>query len=150
IATRCHVAPASAAILRVVEEYALASWIGTAAHAGELAQNERVGRRFDDGDDEPGERIADRHERAHERAVGAELDAPCARASTEHAVDLREPFAAHALTRRAAFGEAAERGAHAARIDERRCGAGGLLLCAATDAAGALVVEHRRSFQPPY
>ena len=60
IAARRHVAPAAAAVLRVVEEDALAARIGAAAHAIQLAEDERVGRGLDDGDDESGERIADR------------------------------------------------------------------------------------------
>ena len=50
---------------------------------------ERVGRGFDDGDDESGERVADWNERANERAVGAQIDAARAGAAAEHAIDLR-------------------------------------------------------------
>ena len=150
IAARRHVAPAAASVLRVVEEHALAARIGAAAHARQFAEDERVGGRFDDRDDETGERVAHGHERANERAVGTLLDASRAGAAAEHAIDLAESVEAHAIAERAAFGERAQRGAHASRVDERRGRAGRLLLGAAANAAGAFGVEHRGRLEPAH
>src|SRR5258708_12827012 len=66
VAAGCHVAPAAAAILRLVLKHPPASRIGTPAHAHQLAEDERIGRAFDDGDQNTGERIADGHEGADE------------------------------------------------------------------------------------
>src|SRR5689334_23708015 len=78
IAAGGHVAPATATVLGVVEEYTLAAWIGASPNARQLPENQRIGGRLDDRDDEAGERIADGDEGADEGAVAALLDAACA------------------------------------------------------------------------
>src|SRR4029079_10740604 len=136
--------------LRIVEEHALAARIGTSAHARQLAEDERVGRGFDDGDDESGERVSDGHERANERPIGTEVDAPRAGASAEHAVDLDESLVAYAFAHRPSLGERAQRGAHTTAIDERDGRSGWLLLRATANAARACGVEHGAGFEPAH
>ena len=85
---------------------------------------------------------ADRNERTNERSVRPKIDTACARAASEHAIDFRESFSADAFAHWSAFGKSTQRGAHATRINERRGGAGRLLLSAATNATGAFGVEH--------
>src|SRR6185503_8371055 len=98
ITARGHVAPAAAAVLRVVVEDALAARIGAAANARQLAEDECISGRFDDGNDEARECIANRNERANERAVGSQLDAARSRAASERSAPR---------TRRASTSEAA-------------------------------------------
>ena len=57
-----HVAPATAPVLRVVEEHALAALIRAAPNARQFAEDERIGRGLDDRDDESGEGIANGNE----------------------------------------------------------------------------------------
>src|SRR5262249_52397137 len=64
-------------------------------------------------------------------------------------IDLDESFGARAFAQRSAFGERAERGAHATRIDERGSGASRLLYGAPPNPTGALGIEHGRSLEPP-
>ena len=149
VAAGRHIAPPAPAVLRVIEEHALASRIGAAAYAHELTEDQRVGRRLDDGDDESGERVADGHEGADEGSVRAEVDAPRSSAAAEDAVDLDETFVANAFTHRPALGERAERRADAAAVDESHRCAGRLLLRAAPNSTRALGVEDGRRFQPP-
>src|SRR5262249_9367910 len=150
VSTGRHVAPAAASIFRIVEKHALAALVGAAAHARELAENERVGRRFDDGDDEAREGVTDGDERANERAVGAQVDAARSRAAAEHTIDLGEAFGAYAFAHRTAFCECAQRAAHASRIHERCGRARGLLLRATADATGTLSIEHGRRLEPAH
>src|SRR5262245_24302316 len=119
IPARCHVAPATASVFRVVEKHALAPLIGAATNARELAEDERVRGRFDDRDDKSGECVAHGDERPDERAVGSEIDTARARTATEHTIDLGESFGAYAFAHRAAFCECAQRAAHATRVHER-------------------------------
>src|SRR4051794_2953511 len=88
IAACRHITPTPTAILRVVEEHALAARIGAAAHARQLAEDQCVRRGFDDGYDESGECISDWNEGADERAIGTKIDTPSAGAAPEHAIDL--------------------------------------------------------------
>src|SRR5438270_5370321 len=90
IAACRHVAPATTTVLRVIEEHALTARIRTSSHAGQLSEDQRIGRRFDDRDDESSECVADRNERANERPVGTKIDASSARAPTEHTVDFNK------------------------------------------------------------
>src|SRR5256885_333661 len=90
VAARGHVAPAAAAVLRRVEEDVGAALIGAAARARDLAGDERIGGRVDDGEHEPGERVADADERARVAAVRALLDPARDRAAAEDPVDLGE------------------------------------------------------------
>src|SRR6185436_7659493 len=85
-----HVAPAAAPVLRLVLEDASAAWDGTATHAPELIEDERVRRILDDGDEQAGERVADGNEGASEGTIGAKLDAPRPRAAPEHTIDLAQ------------------------------------------------------------
>src|SRR5690349_15336242 len=105
IAACCHIAPAAAAILRVVEEHALAARIGTTTDARQLAEDERVGGRFDDRDHETRERVADRNERSHEGSVGAKIHATRPSAAAEDAIDLDEAIVANAFAHRTTLGE---------------------------------------------
>src|SRR5262249_26278829 len=150
VSTGRHVAPAAASIFRIVEKHALAPLVGAAAHARELAENERVRCRFDDGDDEARKGVADGDERANERAVGAQVNAARARAAAEHPIEPREAFGAYALAHRAACRERAQRAAHASRVYERGGRARGLLLRATANATGALGVEHGGRFEPAH
>ena len=150
IAAGGHVAPAAPSILRIVEEHALAARVRATAHAIQLAEDECIGRGLDDRNDESGERVAHGDERSHERAVAAELDATRTGATTEHAIDLGERVFAHALARWSAFGERTERTAHPARIDERGCRAGGLLVRSTPNAVAALGVEDERRLEPAH
>src|SRR6185503_16449664 len=118
ITARGHVAPAAAAVLRVVVEDTLAARIGAAANARQLAEDECISGRFDDRNDEARECIANRNERANERAVGSQLHAARSRAASEHTIDLAQAFRANALAHRSPLGERAERAANAAGVDE--------------------------------
>jgi hypothetical protein len=62
IAAGGHVAPATAAVFGVIEEDALTARIGASSDARKLAENERIGRRLDDRDNEAGERVSDGNE----------------------------------------------------------------------------------------
>src|SRR5689334_20465503 len=105
IATRCHVAPAAASVLGIVEEHALAPRIGAAAHAIQFAEDECVGRGLDDRDDQAGEGVADGNERSNEGAVVSKLHSARAGAAAEDAIDLRESVRSYAFAHRSAFGE---------------------------------------------
>src|SRR6185436_5040224 len=135
IAARRHVTPAAASVFRVVEEHALAARIGASAHARQLAEDERVGRGFYDGDDESGECVSNRNERTNERPIGAKIDASRTGAAAEHTIDLDETVVAYAFAHRSAFGERSQRRANAASVDECDRRAGRLLLRAAADSA---------------
>src|SRR4051812_39420318 len=56
VAARRHVAPPPAAVLRLVLKDAAAAWIGAAAHAFELREDECVGGALDDRNEQSRER----------------------------------------------------------------------------------------------
>ncbi len=143
-----HVTPAATTVLRVVEEDALAASVGAAANPRELAEDECIGGGFDNGDHESGKGVADGDEGANERAVVTQLDAACAGAATEHAIDLGKAVGAYAFAGGTTLGERAQCAADAPCID--KCGgcASGLLLCATSNAGSAFRVEDDRRLEP--
>ncbi len=148
IATGRHVAPAAPAVLRLVLKDASAAGIGTATHAREFGKDERVGRAFDNRDEETGEGVADGDEGPHKAAICLELQPPSAGAAAEDAIDLAKHVGAYVVRRDAALGESAEHGAHPPRVAKDGEGAGRLLLRAAAHGRGALGVEELGSREP--
>ena len=88
IAAGGHVAPPPPAILRAVVEDVGAASVGAPANALQLAEDECVGRRFDNWNHQSGEGIADRDEGPRVGSIATALDAPRDSASPEHAIDL--------------------------------------------------------------
>lgn len=103
-----HVTPPAAAIPGLVLEHASASWIGAPSDARKLAQDERVTRTLHHGNEEAGEGITHRHERAREGSVTLEFEPASARTTAKHAIDLDESLGAHFLKGRAALCKGAE------------------------------------------
>src|SRR4051812_38342650 len=118
VAAGGHVAPATASVLGRVEEHTGAAHVRATPHTSELAGDERVCRRLDHGNHEPGEGIANGHERARERPVALEVDAARARATTENAVDLAQSVETHAVARDPALRQRPQRGTNPTGIDQ--------------------------------
>ncbi len=150
VATRRHVAPATAAILRTVEEDARAAAVRAPTDAAKLTENHRVGGRFDDRDHEAGERVADRDEGARIASIGTQLHAARTRAAAKHAIDLGQRVEANLRASRSALGEGAQCGTNATSVDERCRRAGRLLQRPTPDALRTLEVEHGRRLEPQH
>ena len=150
IAARSHVAPPSAPILGFVLEHTSTPRVCAASDAHQLAEDERVGGAFDDGNEETGERVTDGDEGAHEGAVVRKLQPPRASAAAEYAIDLGEGIAADVVRDNAALGERPKDGPYAPRVAEDRECSRGLLVRAATHARRAFRVEQMGALEPAH
>jgi hypothetical protein len=148
VPTGRHVAPAAAAVLRVVEKHAAAARIGALPNTRELAEDEGVRGGFDNWNNEPGERISDWNERPYERSVNADVDAARTRTAAEYAIDFHESFGAHALAHGPTLGKRAKGRTDASSIDDGGGRAGRLLLRTASNAARAFRFEHGGGLEP--
>ncbi len=152
VAAGRHIAPPSFAVAAAVIKDAAATCVCASSHAGQLAAHEGVGGRLDDRRQQRCKDVAGGDEVAGEAAVGARLDAPRTGAAAEYAIDLGDRELCRPVVGRgiavAPLGERPQHVAHTACFVEGGAGAGGLLLCAANECAGALGVEHRRGDEP--
>src|SRR5438093_6463687 len=151
VAAGGHVAPSAPAVLGAVVEDACAADVGAAADAGQLAQDESIGRGLDDGNHETGKRVTDGNERARVGAIAAPLHAARAGTASEHTIDLAKRLVTNLLAEvhpGAALRQRAKRGAHTPGADERGRGTRRLFARAPTHAERPLRVEQGRRLEP--
>ena len=148
VATGRHVAPATTAVLRAVEEHTATTGIVTATDAAQFTGDQRVGTVIHDRHHQCGECIATGDEIARVDTLGRELQASCAGAATEDAIDLADRISARVVRNRAMFGQRAQGTADTAGIEQGGRGTCRLLLSAAHDGDPAIMIDHANGGQP--